>query len=273
MVPGRAIVRILLTAILFTAQTAWAQSTEEAARKEAARIARWETQVAAFEKQDAAKPAQSGGIVFVGSSTIRLWDLAKSFPDLPVLNRGFGGSHLADTRAYLPRLVLKHKPSVVVVYAGGNDLASGKSPATISTDFQAIHTALRAALPECRLVFLGIRPTLQRLALRPKEEELNDLVRTYLAGKPRTTFLECDKPFCDDAGQPRADLLRADKLHLNDAGYVILSKLVRPVLMPMSSQKPSRTETASWISSAPRRSRARLAETWPGFSDGPRSPP
>lgn len=232
----------LLAVVWFMPSVAWAQKSEEAAKKEADRIAKWQPQIAAFEKQDAAKPPAQGGIVFVGSSTIRLWDLAKSFPKHNAINRGFGGSHLADTRKYLPRLVLKHKPQVVVIYAGGNDLASGKSPAEAFADFQAIHQALRADLPECRLVFLGLRPTLKRLELRAKEKELNDKVRTYLADKPRATFLESDKPFCDKAGQPRADLLRDDKLHLNEAGYVILSQLLRPVLLAATGKKAAQVE-------------------------------
>jgi lysophospholipase L1-like esterase len=208
------------------------QPADEAARKEADRIAKWEPQIAGFEKQDAASPTPPGGVVFTGSSTIRLWDLAKSFPDVRPLNRGFGGSHLADVGAYLPRLVLKHKPRLVVIHAGGNDLAAGKPPAQVVADFVAIHKAVRAALPECRVAFIGIKPTIKRLALRDKEREVNDAIRKDLAATPGGVFIEAEKEFCDAAGRPRADLLRADQLHLNDAGYAILTKLVRPVLAP-----------------------------------------
>src|SRR5438874_11830761 len=105
----RWLVLAVVAAAVFVPPAALSQPADEAARKEADRIAKWEPQIAAFEKQDAARPTPPGGIVFTGSSTIRLWDLGKSFPDLAPLNRGFGGSHLADVRAYLPRLVLKHK--------------------------------------------------------------------------------------------------------------------------------------------------------------------
>ncbi len=227
----RGVLLVLATAVLLL-PAARSQPADEAARKEAARIARWEPQIAAFEKQDTAKPTPPGGIVFTGSSTIRLWDLAKGFPDLAPLNRGFGGSHLADVRAYLPRLALKHEPRVVVIHAGGNDLAAGKPPAQVVADFVAIHKAIRAALPNCRVVYIGIKPTLKRLALRDKEREVNEGIRKDLAGDPRGVFVEADKEFCDATGKPRADLLRDDQLHLNDAGYVILTRLVRPALAP-----------------------------------------
>ncbi|HEY1377099.1 MAG TPA: GDSL-type esterase/lipase family protein [Gemmataceae bacterium] len=231
MTQRRGVLLVLATAVM-ALPAARSQPAAEAARKEAARIARWEPQIAAFEKQDAAKPTSPGGIVFTGSSTIRLWDLKKSFPDLAPLNRGFGGSHLADVRAYLPRLVLKHKPRVVVIHAGGNDLAAGKPPAQVVADFVAVHKAVRAALPDCRVVFIGIKPTLKRLALRDKEREVNDGIRKDLAAAPGAVFVEADQEFCDAAGRPRADLLRDDQLHLNDAGYAILTRLVRPALAP-----------------------------------------
>src|SRR5437870_4177387 len=67
---------------------------------------KWEKQVAAFEKKDQEKTPPRDGVVFVGSSTIRLWKLDKSFPELHALNRGFGGSQLADSVHFAPRIVL-----------------------------------------------------------------------------------------------------------------------------------------------------------------------
>src|SRR4051812_26594796 len=227
MTTRRRLALVIMAAAAVVLPAVRSQPADEAARKEADRIARWEPQIAVFEKQDAADPPPPGGVVFAGSSTVRLWDLAKSFPDLKPLNRGFGGSHLADVRAYLPRLVLKHRPRLVVVHAGGNDLAAGKPPAQVVADFVAIHKAVRAELPDCRVVFIGIKPTLKRQALRDKEREVNDGIRKDLGVAPGGVFVEADQEFCDAAGKPRADLLRADQLHLNDAGYAILTKIVR----------------------------------------------
>ena len=55
---------------------------------------RWEKDIAAFEAADKMSAPQKGGIVFVGSSTIRRWDTASYFPDLKIINRGFGGSNM-----------------------------------------------------------------------------------------------------------------------------------------------------------------------------------
>src|SRR3954452_12927891 len=59
-------------------------------------LARFESEIAAFEKGDHQKAVPQNCILFVGSFTIRLWQTADSFPDLPVINRGFGGSTIPD---------------------------------------------------------------------------------------------------------------------------------------------------------------------------------
>src|SRR6187200_3014504 len=87
----------------------------------------WAKEMAAFSEQDQKAPG-IGGVVFVGSSSIRLWDLAKYFPNLSALNRGFGGSQMIDSVYHADLLVIRHKPRTVIVYAGDNDLAAGKSP-------------------------------------------------------------------------------------------------------------------------------------------------
>src|SRR5260370_30621178 len=85
---------------------------------------KWEKDIAAFEAQDKEKAPPQKAVVFVGSSSIRLWDLKKSFPDLAAINRGFGGSQIADSVHFADRLIVKHEPPLVVFYAGGNDIAA-----------------------------------------------------------------------------------------------------------------------------------------------------
>jgi lysophospholipase L1-like esterase len=201
---------------------------DEAAEKERQRIEKWGPAIAAFEQQDRSDPPPQQGVLFVGSSTIKLWDTRRSFPNLPTINRGFGGSQLADTLHYLDQLVLKHKPRVVVLHAGGNDLAGGKPAQQAAADLRAIADRLQRELPDTRLVFIGIKPTIARRQLVQKERELNDLVRKDLRNRKTAVFIEVDHPFSDERGEPRADLLRPDKLHLNDAGYRVLTELVRP---------------------------------------------
>src|ERR1700722_3465137 len=104
---------------------------------------RWEKTIAAFEKRDADKPPPKDAILFVGSSSIVRWDVAKSFPDLDVINRGFGGSQIGDAVYFAPRIVVKYQPRVVVFYAGDNYLSGGKTPEQVRDDFKAFAEIVR----------------------------------------------------------------------------------------------------------------------------------
>jgi hypothetical protein len=90
---------------------------------------RWEEAIRAFEDWDSRNSFPSDAVLFVGSSSIRLWPTHECFRDLPVINRGFGGSQISEVNAYVKRIVLPYAPKVIVFYAGDNDIASGKKSA------------------------------------------------------------------------------------------------------------------------------------------------
>ncbi|MCX8036642.1 MAG: hypothetical protein N3D11_06250, partial [Candidatus Sumerlaeia bacterium] len=116
--------------------------------------AQWEKDIRAFEEKDKAAPPAKQGILFIGSSSIRRWDLDKWFPNLGALNRGFGGSHISDSVAFTSRIVLPYQPRVIVFYSGDNDLQYGKSPETVCEDFKAFVRAVHSRLPHTRIVFI-----------------------------------------------------------------------------------------------------------------------
>ena len=110
----------------------------------------WEKDIAKFEAEDRTNPPPHESILFVGSSSIRGWRLPKYFPELTTINRGFGGSQICDSTHFLDRLVLKHRPQVVVIYAGDNDVAAGKSAEQVHRDFLAFVVGVHATLPETK---------------------------------------------------------------------------------------------------------------------------
>jgi lysophospholipase L1-like esterase len=194
---------------------------------------RWKADIDQLTAGDAAHPTAPGGIVFVGSSSIRLWaTLAQDFPNLPVLNRGFGGSELADSVFYEDRLVLAYHPRTVVLYAGTNDLWSGKTPEAVFADFQAFHAKLRAALPETRLIYLSIVLSPSRARIHPAMRTANGLIAAECAKDPRCTFVDVNTPMAGPNGLPPPDLFREDQLHLNASGYAIWTNVLAPALQP-----------------------------------------
>ncbi len=193
-------------------------------------FARWEKDIAAFERQDQQKPPPKHGVVFVGSSSIRLWDLHKSFPDLDAINRGFGGSQLADSVHFAPRIVLKYEPRLVVLYAGDNDIAAGKSPERVAEDFQDFVQEVHGRLPKTRIAYLAIKPSILRRPLWDKMRKANALIEAACKKDDRLVFIDVATPMLGADGKPRAELFRKDGLHLNAKGYALWASILKPYL-------------------------------------------
>lgn len=195
--------------------------------------ARWKDSFDAFSAADQQSAPQPGGVLFVGSSSIRLWDgLETQFDQLPVLKRGFGGSRMADVAAHVDRLVLPYRPRLIVVYAGDNDLAEGHTPQQVLDSFVQFVERVRAALPDTRIAYLSIKPSPLRAALMPQAVQANALIAGYSAGTPNLDFIDIWSRMLDAQGRPRADLYGADALHLNPAGYAVWKATIAPHLLP-----------------------------------------
>lgn len=191
---------------------------------------RWAREIAAFAADDEARPFAPGGVVFVGSSSIRLWDLGAAFPGRRLLNRGFGGTQIADSVQHVERLVLRHKPATVVLYAGDNDLSAGRTPEQVLADFEAFVARVHTALPATRIAFIGIKPSLARWAIVARVREANRLIRAVCDRDDRLGFVDVDGPMIGWDGKPRADLFVKDGLHLSAKGYALWNVLVTPFL-------------------------------------------
>lgn len=221
----------LAAAMLLTA--ALGASTARPARADEARPCKpeaWADAVAAFAKQDEREPPPPEGVLFTGSSSIRMWNLQKSFPDLPVINRGFGGSQVCHAVHYLDELVMKHRPRTVVLYAGDNDLAAGKSPERVHRDVSAFVDKVRTALPETKIVYVSIKPSIARWKLAAKVRAANELIERDAREGKHFVFVDVWPAMLGEDGLPRKELLRDDGLHLTEAGYEAWTKLVRPHL-------------------------------------------
>ena len=191
---------------------------------------KWLADIKAFEALDATNPPPRGCIVFTGSSYIRKWTtLAADFPGLPVVNRGFGGCHLADVCAYADRVVINYAPREVVIYAGGNDINSGMPPELVFGDFVALMTKLRQALPQTKLVFISCPPSPKRWAETDKIKKVNSLIAGYCAHHA-IQFINTFPLMLGADGLPRPDIYVADRLHMNATGYAIWKQAVAPCL-------------------------------------------
>lgn len=190
----------------------------------------WKSAFDAFATDDAAHPHPPGGVLFVGSSSIRLWsDLEDQFRDLPVvIKRGFGGSQLSDCVKHLSRLVLRYRPRTVLVYAGDNDLAAGSAPSEVLHRFAAFAEGVHQALPDTEIFYISIKPSPARLALLPQIRATNALIRDYAERDGKVDYIDVFTPMLDASGRPRRELFRADALHLNADGYALWKRVIAP---------------------------------------------
>ncbi len=196
----------------------------------AASANRFENDIAAFEAQDRAASPRQGQILFLGSSSIRLWDLARHFPDLDLLNRGFGGSEISDSIYFFDRVVLPYRPRAIVFYAGDNDIAGGKEPARVATDFRQFAEKAHAALPLSRILYLAIKPSPIRWHLADSIRQANDAIRRFAEGTSYIEYVDFYQPMIGPDGRPKPELFTDDNLHLNEAGYRLWTDLLRPRL-------------------------------------------
>lgn len=191
--------------------------------------------IEAFEARDKTDPPPQNEIVLVGSSSIRFWKSTEAFPDLKVINRGFGGSQMSDSVGYADRIVLPYKPRIVVVFAGGNDINAKKTPERVSDDFKALVGKIHGALPKTKIYFISLFPNVQRRSQNPQCQKVNELIEAFTKTDPRLGYIDTASKMRAEDGGPRPDLLRPDGLHMNDEGYKIWNELVGAVLRKQKS--------------------------------------
>ncbi len=193
--------------------------------------AKYEKDIAAFEAADRAHPPEKGGILFVGSSSIRLWKtLTQDFPTHHVINRGFGGSVMADSMVFADRIVIPYEPKLIVVYAGANDISGGKSPETVAADFREFVEKVRAKLPNEPIDYISIAGNPARWGQVEKVKAANALVEKYCHDTPGLKFIDVFSHMMGTDGTPRPEIFGPDKLHMNAEGYKLWTQLIGPYL-------------------------------------------
>ncbi len=194
----------------------------------------WAAEIAAFEAVDRERPPAVGGIVFAGSSSIRLWHtLADDMAPLPVVRRGFGGAHLDHVNYYIERIVTPYRPRAVVLYAGDNDLAlgTGKTPERVAADFERFVARIHTELPDTRIYFVSIKPSLRRWNRWPRMRRANAMIAERCDGDPRLACLDVATAMLGADGKPRREIFVFDGLHLNPDGYALWTAVLRPRLL------------------------------------------
>jgi lysophospholipase L1-like esterase len=192
---------------------------------------KWENEVAAYEAADRANPPPKGAVLFIGSSTIRLWKtLAEDFSEYKVINRGIGGSEIVDSTHFAERIIFPYEPRQIFLRAGGNDIHGGRLPEEVAADFAAFVQKVHARLPKTEIVYIFVSPAPARWGENDKYRDLNRRIREMALRMPRVCCIDCYDISLGPDGQARHELFVADKLHFNADGYKLLAERIRPYL-------------------------------------------
>lgn len=182
-------------------------------------------EIETFARANAAGPPVRDATLFLGSSSIRLWDIASSFHDIGTVNRGFGGATTAHVLHYYKRLLPSLPPRSIVVYVGENDLAAGATPETVTRDILTLLRRLRIDYPRAPIAFLSLKPSPIRWTLWPRMAAVNQAVAAR-ARADRFDYVDVGSSLLATDGLPDATLFRPDGLHLNARGYQRWTQLV-----------------------------------------------
>lgn len=223
-VPMSARVFPCLLALLLTATCVSAR--ESTLRPDPGRFA---GEIAAFQKK---QKLAKGGIVFTGSSSIRLWpNLEMDFLGLPVINRGLGGSVANDLVAHFDTLIVRHQPKLIVAYAGENDLAAANlSVQEALEDYQKFVRLVRERLPRTRVIIVSVKPSPSRAPQIPQIHELNAVLAKWAAGEDWLRFVDCSSGLVGEDEAPEARYFEDDLIHLNASGYAVWKSALEPAV-------------------------------------------
>lgn len=190
--------------------------------------------IALFKKQDSIKFPPANGILFIGSSSFTKWtDIQTYFPGYPIINRGFGGSSLPDLIRYEQDIIFPYQPKQIILYCGENDIAAADSVTAemVLARFTILFNDIRKEWPRIPLVFISLKPSPARWAMRERMQRANQLIKKYVRKKKHTTFINVWDSMLGPDGLPMADIFIADRLHMNAKGYAIWQELIGPALL------------------------------------------
>jgi lysophospholipase L1-like esterase len=190
-------------------------------------------EITAFKKQDSVSFPERQAILFVGSSSFRMWQNIKNdFPGYQVINRGFGGSSLPDVIRYADEIIFPYNPKQILIYCGENDIDASDTVSSkmVLNRFKILFEMIRKKLPVVFVLFVSIKPSPSRWQMKDRMIKANELIKKYLESEKNTKFINVWNAMLGKDGNPLPDIFIGDNLHMNKKGYAIWKKIIEPYL-------------------------------------------
>lgn len=171
-------------------------------------------------------------IVFAGSSSLRLWkDLQDYYPRFNIINNGFGGSQFSDLIYFYNKIITNQKPDYLFIYEGDNDIAENKKVHRVYRDFKKLFKKLKMDLPDTKVIFISVKPSIARWNLKNDYNKLNKKMSRYCRKKnDNIEFADVWSVMLDNLGNLRQNIFIEDGLHMNKKGYDLWNKVLSSYL-------------------------------------------
>lgn len=196
---------------------------------------RFEEEIAEFEAWDAKNTPPDNALLFTGSSSISFWNTAESFPGYSVINRGFGGSHISDMLHYYDQIIGRYSPSLIILYCGENDIASGKAIYNVFEDYLALLERISRDFPQTPVLFISIKPSSSRADQTERFAAFNRMIEAH-SRTSRTLYYADLSTTLTKNGRPDDSYFREDLLHLNERGYELWNERLGAFLAQMEEE-------------------------------------
>jgi hypothetical protein len=191
----------------------------------------YDNEIREFKHHDSLNFPKPNGILFIGSSSFRLWDdLEQRFPGKPIIKRGVGGCELSNiVNFYTPYILFPYHPRKIFIYAGENDIAYGHSADSVLVNFRKLYRLIRKKLPNAQIYYLSIKPSPSRVKYQADDLRANEQVKNFIKNKRNCKYIDMNESiYKPGTTRPDSLLFRPDYLHLNSKGYDRWQKVLEP---------------------------------------------
>ena len=183
-------------------------------------VKRLETEIAGLDHEP--------GLVFYGSSSIKLWEtLEEDFKEYVPLNMGFGGSTLAACCWFFERVFANLHPGSVIAYAGDNDLGDGRTPEEVFLFFNELIHLVQHRFGDIPLGFISIKPSVTRWDIVDKIRQTNRMIEEWIKKTGgNLCYINIYDSMTDKTGYPKREFMEPDGLHINEKGYRLWKEII-----------------------------------------------
>jgi hypothetical protein len=200
---------------------------------------KWEDEIKKLEVLDKKETYSNQAVLFIGSSSIRLWkSIEEDLDTYEPIKRGYGGAHYYDIIHFTNRLVSPHKVKAIAIFVA-NDITgkeNGINNQTVNRDLSPkevlrlvkfVTKAIRKSHEKVPIFFIETTPTSKRWKVWDKISKANDLIENYTSKSENLYYINTRSFYIGSDGMPNDSLFVKDKLHLNREGYKLWGKIIK----------------------------------------------